>query len=55
MSSTEVIANAVVAVALIAAYVVLTVLNHDGTAVLGILGGQGLSAGIRGVVAKASS
>lgn len=49
MNKTALIIHGVIAVALIAAYVVLTVTGHDGTVILGLLGGQGIGAGIHTV------
>lgn len=46
MSKWAWLGNAIVAVALIVAYTVLSATGHDGTAVLGLLGGQGISAGL---------
>ena len=42
MTTVALICNAAVAVALLIAYVVLTVTGHDGTVVLGLLAGQGI-------------
>lgn len=41
MSDVAVIANAVLAFGILIGYVVLTALNHDGTPLLVLLGGQG--------------
>lgn len=51
----QVLAHTVVAVALIAAYAVLTALNHDANTLLGILAGQGVGAAISGIGATTAA
>ena len=54
MTQLQVIANAIVAVVILIAYAVLTGLHDDGSALLGLLGGQGLSVALN-LGAKAAS
>lgn len=51
----EILAHTVVVVCLIAAYTVLTVTGHDGTALLGILGGYIAGAGLQQGLTRAQS
>lgn len=44
MNTTAIIAHAVVAVVIVAAYAVVTSTGHDGNGLLLILGGQGIGA-----------
>lgn len=51
----EVLAHTLVVVILIAAYTVLTVTGHDGTALLGVLGGYLAGAGLQAGVSRAGT
>jgi len=55
MSNTKLIIGTVVAALLIVAYVVLTVTNHDGNTLLGLLGGWLGGLGVEPAVNKANS
>lgn len=47
-----VLAHLILALAIVAAYVALTITGHDANAVLAALGGQGAAAGIQAVTKK---
>lgn len=49
MSTLQAVSHLTITIGLLAAYVVLTVLNHDGTALLGALGGYLGGAGVAAV------
>lgn len=51
----EILAHTVVVICLIAAYTVLTVTGHDGTALLGVLGGYIAGAGLQGGISRAQA
>lgn len=51
--NTTVICHTVLACVLVATYAALTATGHDGTALLGALGGQGLSVLIQGLTPPA--
>jgi hypothetical protein len=54
VSTPALLVNAVIALALIIGYIVLTALGDDGTALLGLIGGQGLAiVGAKGADAAA--
>lgn len=50
-----ILAHTVVVICLVAAYTVLTVTGHDGTALLGILGGYIAGAGLQGGIERAAA
>lgn len=54
MSDAEAIGNAAVAVVLIVCYTVLSALGIDGNVLIGLLGGQGISAAVRVAAPKVS-
>lgn len=52
MSNVALIANAVLAVVVLVCYTLLVSLHDDGSVLLGVLGGQGLSVGVGKIVDK---
>lgn len=55
MTKWGLIANAAVAIVIVVAYTVLSVAGVDGTALLGLLGGQGISAAIGGLAKQVTA
>lgn len=52
MPSTTVLAHAIIAGIIIIAYTILSGLGHDANALLGLLAGQGLGAGVTAVTSE---
>lgn len=52
MTNTELLVHAAIAVVVLVCYTVLTALGHDGTLLLGVLVGQGVTVGATKAIAK---